>query len=245
MNALADKVALITGAAGAIGQATTAALAKQGCKVAMVDILDLDVDPAADSGQTLPIKADLSQTEAIPQVIRQIEAELGPVDILVNNAGLLSNNKAAETTYEEWRRIFSVNVDAAFLLSQGCLPAMRRKGWGRIINICSLAIKTGGLTAGTAYTASKGALSALTFSLARETAGDGITVNGLAPAHTRSRMVTEQLTEEQRQKLVSQIPVGRICEPDEVAWLIAFLASPNSGFITGELIDINGGVHLD
>ncbi len=122
---------------------------------------------------------------------------------------------------------------------------MRAKGWGRIINICSLAMKTGGITAGTAYTSSKGGMAALTFSLARETASDGITVNGIAPAYINTPMVMEQLTEQQRQKLLAKIPVGRFLEAEEVAHVVRFLASPLSGFITGEIIDINGGLHLD
>jgi 3-oxoacyl-[acyl-carrier protein] reductase len=141
--------------------------------------------------------------------------------------------------------VLAVNLDGAFYLSRACLPAMRAKGWGRIVNICSLAMKTGGLTAGTAYTTSKSALGGLTFSLARETARDGITVNGIAPAYILTPMVTEQLTQAQRDQLLAQIPVGRFCEASEVAHVAAFLASPESGFITGEIIDINGGLHLD
>ena len=139
----------------------------------------------------------------------------------------------------------AVNLDGAFYLARALLPGMRKAGFGRVVNVCSLAMKTGGLTAGTAYTASKGGLGALTFSLAREVAAEGVTVNGVAPAYVRTPMVTEQLTSAQRRALLRQIPIGRFCEPDEVAELIAFLVSPHAGFITGEIIDINGGLHLD
>ena len=139
----------------------------------------------------------------------------------------------------------AINLDGAFFLTRFLLPAMRKRRWGRIVNVCSLAMKTGGLTAGTAYSTSKGALGALTFSLAREVARDGITVNAVAPAYVKTPMVTEQLTNEQRQNIVDQIPVGRFCEPDEVAHLIAYLASSQAGFITGEIVDINGGLHMD
>jgi len=108
-----------------------------------------------------------------------------------------------------------------------------------------VASKTGGLTAGTAYTTSKGGMAALTFSLARESAGDGVTVNGIAPAYIKTPMVTEQLSEDQRQALLQDIPVGRFCDADEVAHVVDFLVSPLSGFITGEIIDINGGLYLD
>ena len=126
----------------------------------------------------------------------------------------------------------SINLDGAYYLTRQLLPAMRDRGWGRIINVCSLAMKTGGLTAGTAYTASKGGLAALTFSLARESAGNGITVNGIAPAYIKTPMVTEQLNEAQRQALLEQIPVGRFCEPEEIAHVVQFLVSPLAGFIT-------------
>jgi 3-oxoacyl-[acyl-carrier protein] reductase len=111
--------------------------------------------------------------------------------------------------------------------------------------MCSLAMKSGGITAGTAYTASKGALASLTFSLAREVAPHGVTVNGIAPAYIKTPMVTDFLTEEQRQELIDQIPVGRFCEAEEVAHVVRFLVSPMSGFITGEIIDVNGGLHMD
>ena len=139
----------------------------------------------------------------------------------------------------------SVNLDGAFYMSRELLPAMKAKKWGRIVNICSLAAKTGGITAGTAYTTSKGGMTALTFSLAREAAADGVTVNGISPAYINTPMVTEQLTEVQRQELLNSIPVKRFCESDEVAHVVSFLTSPMSGFITGEVIDINGGLHLD
>ena len=117
--------------------------------------------------------------------------------------------------------------------------------WGRIVNICSLAMKTGGLTAGTAYTTSKGGLAALTFSLAREFASFGVTVNGVSPAYIKTPMITDFLTARQQQSLLEQIPVGRFCEPEEVANVVRFLVSPLSGFITGEIIDINGGLQMD
>jgi 3-oxoacyl-[acyl-carrier protein] reductase len=139
----------------------------------------------------------------------------------------------------------SINLDGAFYLSRLVLPGMRERRGGRIVNTCSLAMKTGGLTAGTAYTASKGALAALTFSLARETASHGITVNGIAPGYVRTPMVEEQLTEEQRQALLKQIPVGRFCEPEEFAHCVRFFLHPLSGFITGEILDLNGGLHFD
>jgi len=247
MQMLQGKTALVTGAAGSLGLATAQALAADGLKVVMADIdADRLQSLAAEIGpMAVACVLDVSDPTAVETAIADIANDHGGVDVLVNNAGILSNNKAAETSPEEWRRIMSINLDGAFYLSRACLPSMKEKGWGRIVNICSMAAKTGGLTAGTAYTTSKGGMEALTFSLARESAGGGVTANGIAPAYINTPMVTEQLNEAQRQKLLSEIPVGRFCEPEEAANVVSFLVSPLSGFITGEIIDINGGLHLD
>jgi len=241
------KLALVTGAAGVLGLETARMLAKENYRVVMVDLdqrkLDIFADEIGD--QAYPLALDISQPNDIAAACKKIRRDWGTVSILVNNAGILSNNKAAETSNEEWRRILAVNLDGTFYLCRDWLPEMKAKKWGRIINVCSLAMKSGGLTAGTAYTVSKGAMGALTFSLARESASYGVTVNGIAPAYIKTPMVTEQLTEKQRQQLLAQIPVGRFCEAEEVAHVIRFLASPLSGFITGEIIDINGGLHMD
>src|SRR5687767_7468375 len=180
-----------------------------------------------------------------PREVSRALGEIGPVDVLVNNAGILSNNKAEATTPEEWHKVLAANLDGAFYLARGVIPGMKARRWGRIVNTCSLAAKTGGLTAGTAYAASKGALTSLTFSLARELAPFGVTVNGISPAYVNTPMVTEQLTEAQRQTLIAQIPVGRFCEPEEFAHVVRFLVSPLAGFITGEIVDLNGGLVMD
>ena len=187
------------------------------------------------------IRCDISDPAAVEKTIKKI----GPVDVLVNNAGILSNNKVEATTPEEWRKVLAANLDGAFYLSREVIPGMKARRWGRIVNTCSLAAKTGGLTAGTAYAVSKGALTSLTFSLARELAPFGVTVNGISPAYVRTPMVTEQLTEAQRQALIAQIPVGRFCEPEEFAHVVRFLVSPLAGFITGEIVDLNGGLVMD
>jgi 3-oxoacyl-[acyl-carrier protein] reductase len=239
--------AIVTGAAGVLGMATTRALIDRGAKVIMVDIDQDGLDQlSAELGeQTIASKIDLRDANEISDSARRLLDEFGGVDILVNNAGILSNNKSATTTPAEWRNVLSINLDAALYLSQAVLPGMRKRKWGRIVNTCSLAGKTGGLTAGTAYSTSKGALAALTFSLAREVAGDGVTANGIAPAYVKTPMVTEQLTEAQRQDLLKQIPVGRFCEPEEFAHTVSFLTHPLAGFITGEIVDLNGGLLFD
>jgi 3-oxoacyl-[acyl-carrier protein] reductase len=243
----AGKLALVTGAAGTMGLATARMLAGEGYVVAMVDIDAARVETCAASVGPLArgFAFDIADPDAAAAGFAAIERALGPVAALINNAGVLSNNKSAETSPAEWRRVMAVNIDGAFWLSRLALPGMKARRDGRIVNTCSLAMKSGGLTAGTAYTTSKGALQALTFSLARESAAFGVTVNGIAPAYVRTPMVTEQLDEAQRQALLRQIPVGRFCEPEEFAHCVRFFLSPLSGFVTGEILDLNGGLHFD
>ena len=247
MKPLDGKIALVTGAAGTMGLAVTRVLLEDGCRVAMVDFnekrnCELAVELGSDA---IAFSFDISDPEAVRAGHARIVETLGAVDILVNNAGVLSNNKVEATDASEWRRVLGANLDGAFYLAQQVVPAMKARRSGRIINTSSLAAKTGGLTAGTAYSVSKGAMSALTFSLARELASFGVTANAIAPAYVKTPMITEQLNEQQRQKILNDIPVGRFCEPEEFAHVVRFLASPLSGFITGEIIDINGGLLMD
>ena len=243
----ADRLSVVTGAAGVLGAAISRRLVTAGHRVIMMDKAAdrLEMEASLMGDAVWPLAVDVADPADVERACATICHRHGDADTLVNNAGILSNHKIEGTSPVEWRQLLSVNLDSAFYLSRALLPAMRRQGFGRVVNICSLAMKTGGLTAGTAYTASKGGLGALTFSLAREVAAEGVTVNGVAPAYVRTPMITEHLTCEQRRELVRQIPVGRFCEPGEVAELIAFLVSQHAGFITGEIIDVNGGLHLD
>lgn len=242
---LTGKTALVTGGAGAIGGAICHALSADGAHVIVADIDMNNAQMIARDIDGTSMMLDLSRLEDISNSIEGLIGNTGPIDILVNNAGLLSNAKIADTSLSEWRKLHAVNVDAAMILCQKLVPHMRARKWGRIIAISSYAAKCGGLTAGTAYTVSKSALTGLTFSVARECAGDGITANAIAPAYVMSPMVLEQLSEEQREAQRNQIPVGRFCEPEEVAHAVSFLSSPLAGFITGEVIDMNGGLQFD
>jgi 3-oxoacyl-[acyl-carrier protein] reductase len=244
--ALTGKTALVTGACGGIGRKIAEALAAQGARVVLVDRPGEALDRLAGemAGGHLAVGVDLSDPGAVTAASADVLERCGRVDILVNNAGILSPHKLGRTTLAEWHGLMAVNLDAALLLTQATVPGMRAAGWGRIINVSSYAWKSGGLTAGTAYAVSKAALVGLTFSSARELAGTGITANAVAPAYVVSPMITDGLTPEALQRQKDAIPVGRLCEPEEVAHTVSFLASPLAGFITGAVIDMNGGLQF-
>ena len=250
-SSIEARTAMVTGAAGTLGIAISKALIAKGMRVVLADVNQLRLNQVAAElsagrgGATYPIAFDLGDAEAVAKAWDKISAEFGHIDILVNNAGILTNNKLEATTPNEWLKVMDVNLNGIFYLSRLAAPAMKKKGWGRIINMSSLAAKTGGITAGTAYSTSKGAVIAFTFSLAAELAAFGVTVNGIAPAYVRTPMVTEQLSEAQRAEVIAKIPVRRFCEPEEVAHVVLFLADEMAGFITGEIIDQNGGLHFD
>ena len=235
------KVAVVTGAAGAIGQSICRRLLNDG-----IDLIGIDIDRKrlSELENLLGIKTictDLDELDGLPSAL----GDVGTVDIIINNAGILNAEKIIDQSLSEWDKIFRVNLDSALIILKTFLPGMIDRRWGRVINMSSYAAKCGGLTAGVAYTASKSAIIGLTFSVARECAVHGVTANAIAPAYVMSPMVSEQLTPRERDNQLKAIPVGRFCEPEEVAHTVSFLASPLAGFITGEVIDMNGGLQFD
>lgn len=243
---LKGKTAVVTGAAGAIGLAVARMLLEEGAQVALVDVDALRLDGLIRfmRGATLAVPCDVSEGGAVRQAHMQVEKVLGPVEVLVNAAATGSTERTETTSDEEWRRVLAANLDGAFYWARAVLPGMKKRGWGRIVNVASLAGKTGGPTGGVAYAASKGGVAALTFALARETAAHGVTVNALAPAFVKTAAVDE-MNEAQRRHVLTQVPVGRFCEPEELAHAVRFFVSPLAGFVTGEVLDVNGGLHMD
>lgn len=243
---LEGKTAVVTGAAGTLGLAAARALLEQHAHVALVDQDAMRLDSLSRflRGTVMAVASDVSDPGAVRDALARIEATAGPVDILVNAASVASTERSDTLTELEWRRIFAVNVEGAFSWSRAVLPGMKRRRWGRIVNVGSVAAKAALPEAGAAFTVSKAALQALTFALAREGAPHGVTVNAVAPAFVKSREL-EDMHEAQRRQLLAQVPLGRFCEPDEFGHAVAFLASPLAGFITGEVLDVNGGLHMD
>jgi NAD(P)-dependent dehydrogenase (short-subunit alcohol dehydrogenase family) len=233
VEGLSGRVAVVTGAGRGIGQAIAETLAGNGAKVAALDL------EAPDHAGILGIACDVSDEAAIEAAFTQVEADLGQVSVLVLNAGIFPIVAFEETTRELWDRTMAINLTGAFLCARRALPGMREAGYGRIIGIGSSAGKAGGARSVAAYAASKAGVMTLMKSIANEYASFGITANALAPALIDTPMIANT------RDLVSRIPVGRFGKVEEVAALVAFLASEHAGYITGEVTDINGGFLID
>ena len=233
VEGLAGRVAVVTGAGRGIGQRIAEVLAGNGAKVAA-----LDLEAPGHEG-ILGVACDVSEEAAVEAAFAKVEAELGSPAVLVLNAGIYPIVPFEETTRELWDRTMAINLTGAFLCARRALPAMREARYGRIIGIGSSAGKAGGSRSVAAYAASKAGVMTLMKSIANEYAKHGITANALAPALIDTPMIADT------RDLVSRIPVGRFGTVDEVASLVAFLASEHAGYITGEVTDINGGFLID
>lgn len=244
-----DRVALVTGGAGGIGHAVVKALAAHGAQVVAAD---KNLAETGGLAAVHPVRLDITKSGEIAACVNQILKQFGRLDILVNVAGVVSLGNSGQVTEAEWDRVMDINLKGTFLCCQAVIPAMKQAGFGRIVNMGSVLGKNGGnprpwidpseqeRASNVAYGVSKAGVQAVTTWLAKELASAGITVNSVAPGPVASAM-TRQFPESLR----ALIPVGRMGEADEIAAAVLFLASPQSAFITGETLDVNGGIWPD
>ena len=232
------RVAVVTGAGRGIGRAVADALVAKGARTAYLDLNT--PEPHLDGGERgIYVHCDVTDEASVDAAFTTLEETWGTISILVNNAGIFWIRPLAEITLEAWNQMMAVNTTGAFLCARRVLPGMRAQGYGRLIALGSSAGKTGGAKETAAYGASKAAVMALAKSIATEYAADGITSNALAPALINTDMVAGIAD------LAGRIPVGRLGEPADIAAAVVFLASEEAGFITGEVMDINGGFLID
>jgi 3-oxoacyl-[acyl-carrier protein] reductase len=254
-ESLQNRVALITGASGGIGRAIAAAFAAEGCQLFLLDTVppdELAKHLSTSDHRALAYQADVTQREQVVAAVEQAIAAFGRLDILVNVAGVVSFGSAATLAEAEWDRVIDINLKGSFLACQAVIAPMRAQGYGRIINLGSVIGKNGGnarpwiepteqnRSSNIAYGVSKAGVHAMTFFLAKELASAGITVNAIAPGPIASAMTTSLPA-----ALKALIPVGRMGEADDVAHAAVFLAGERAGFITGEILDVNGGIWTD
>jgi NAD(P)-dependent dehydrogenase (short-subunit alcohol dehydrogenase family) len=228
------RVALVTGASSGIGAAVARRLQEEGARVA-----SFDLDRGAPDG-VLALTGDVSRSSEVEQAVAQVKDALGPVDILVCSAGVPGASLATvDVTDDEWRRVMGINADGVFFSNRAVIPSMVERGYGRIVNVASIAGKEGNPMAG-AYSASKAAVIGLTKAIGKDLAQTGVLVNCVAPAVIETPIL-EGITEEHIGYMIDRIPMGRMGEPEEVAALICWLASEECSFSTGATYDISGG----
>lgn len=242
---LSGKVALITGGGAGIGQACAKTLASAGARIVAVDINEAN---ARATVQELPgglaVGCDVRDPESITAMRDQVLREVGGVDILVNCAGIILYSRGiGEVTLEEWDRLVEINLRGTHLVCQAFAENMKSRGWGKIVNFSSLAARVGGIEVGIHYTASKAALIGFSKSLAKELGPHGVCVNVVAPGVILTEPVKKQVLGHE-EEYTKTLPLRRLGEPEDVANVIAFLASSMSDYVTGVVIDINGGIYM-
>jgi 2-dehydro-3-deoxy-L-rhamnonate dehydrogenase (NAD+) len=228
------RVALVTGASSGIGAAVARRLLEEGARVA-----SFDLDAGAPDG-VLALTGDVSRSSDVDRAVAEVKAALGPIDVLVCSAGVPGASLATvDVTDDEWRRVLGINADGVFFSNRAVIPSMVERGYGRIVNVASIAGKEGNPMAA-AYSASKAAVIALTKAVGKDLARTGVIVNCVAPAVIETPIL-DGITEEHIGYMVDRIPMGRMGEPEEVAALICWLASEECSFSTGATFDISGG----
>ena len=241
---LSGKSALVTGASGGIGGAIAKALHARGATVGLsgtrVEPLEKLKAELGERAHVLP--ADLGDPVAIEALLKSADAALGGIDILINNAGLTRDNLAMRMKDEDWQKVIDVNLTAGFRLARGAMRGMMKKRWGRIIGITSVVGVTG--NPGQAnYAAAKAGMIGMSKSMAQEVASRGITVNCVAPGFIETQM-TGALNEDQKARIMTVVPAGRLGQSDEIAAAVVYLASPEAAYVTGQTIHVNGGMAM-
>ncbi len=244
---LEGRVAFVTGASQGIGRACALVLAEAGAEVALgarnVEKLTAVAREIEGLGRkSLVVELDVSKAESVATAVQKALQTCGRVDILVNNAGISKDNLLLRMKPEDWEAVIRTNLDAAYHTIRAVLPGMVRQRYGRIINIASVVAQSG--NPGQAnYIAAKAGLIGLTKAVAAEVASRNITVNAVSPGFIATAM-TEKLSEELRQKILSMVPMGRMGTDREVAYAVRFLASQEAGYITGHVLNVNGGMYM-
>lgn len=250
---LEDRVVLVTGASRGIGAATAEVLSGRGARVAVCartlpDLEKLAAGIREKGGQSLALSCDVLEVVQIEKTVGRVMDEWGQIDILVNNAGLGTPTlPVEEIPLEDWDRTIALNLKSAFLCVRVVAPIMKRRGYGRIVNVSSFAGRNHSPISGPQYGAAKAGLLAFTKHLAVELGPHGICVNAVAPSVTLTARVKrkwEARTEEERRAFLSTIPLRRLARPEEVATVIAFLASDDASYVNGACIDVNGGSYM-
>ncbi|HET7478279.1 MAG TPA: 3-oxoacyl-ACP reductase family protein [Rubrobacteraceae bacterium] len=246
--AFSGEVAWVTGSSTGIGRAAALELARQGCRVVVhynsseSEARKVLEEIEGSGGEAMLVGGNVSDAAEVKRMAGEIEARFGRVDILVNNAGsLIERRPFAEMTEDLWERVMDVNLKSVYLVSQAVLPMMQRQGGGRIVNVTSVAARNGGSSGSTAYASAKAGVSTLTRSMAKELISENILVNAVSPGVIATPFHDRFTEPEAREKRAKTIPIGREGKPEEVAGVVAFLASPAADYLVGEIIEINGG----
>jgi 3-oxoacyl-[acyl-carrier protein] reductase len=245
---LSGKIAIITGSAQGIGKSIAQAFCKEGAKVAIFDIDEeksrvclCDIEQSG--GEAFCYKCDVSNVEEIKKGVRLVADTFGGIDILVNNAGILQTTPIEEVTESEWDKIMAINLKSVFFMTQQVIPYFKERKSGKVVNISSVAGRMGGIANGLGYTASKAGIIGLTYGFANRLAEYNINVNAIAPGTTKTDII-KSIAPEKVEQLRELIPLKRLGTTQDIANAAVFLASDNSSFITGAVLDVNGGMFV-
>ena len=247
---LKGKTAIITGSGRGIGRAIALAMAAQGANIVVNDVNmesagEVVTEIEAMGRQAIAVKADVTVEEQVKAMIETCINRFGKLDILVNNAGIIQTVPVTEIDGKDWDRVMEVNLKGVFLCCKAALAPMKAQHGGKIINIASVAGKRGGgLLGNSCYSASKGGVIAFTKSLARESGPFGINVNAITPAFTDTEM-TRSIAPDKKEFIIKMLPLGRVGQPSDIAGAVCFLASSMSDYMTGEIMDVDGGLMCD